>query len=300
MSYKFLFPSTAYQEYTVAICWTPTRTTSWSENYRQEQIVIKGTTTHDIVVPWESSSPYLPCSYPKGRNGTLDNGSISNGWISVYLISPITNASADPVPCSFMVYVAGTESLKFSTVRVYLGISGLPQPSEPQGNFGAISEYSPSRVLPEDNVQSIRDLLKIHRSIGDLSFNTVTLTTATLPFELRNLLNKYLYMRGSVSVRFMANATSTKTLAISPNATDNRFRAFSEILRIQDQGWDDVVVPYSVNTGYSFTNFAYNANGSIASFRVDVIGTGSAEAGLAFCDDLSLSQVIYSPMVTYP
>jgi len=291
MTYKFVFPSTVYQSVTIAICWTPLPMTTYSETVRQEQFTINKTTTVNFNVPWEQPQPYLPTRIPKGTAGAIGDGAISNGYISVFAINPITNTQGANLAINAFVYCAASESTRFAVVNPISQIGATISYAAPQG-FGQMNEQVFTGLVAEDNVTSLRELAKLPGYFAQAK-GAQTFALTTMPAQQAYITGKFTYFRGAFNV-WVQSSSSSGTDFNKIGKTGTGLGDFHTMFSAACGGENSATIPFTLAEGFDLclsraVNYGFNVDG----------GGELPFIGLSFCDDLSLGFLGVSPPLQF-
>lgn len=301
INYTFDFVSSPNQTLKVAICWTPILTLSWNATLRQQQFYIQGSQKVDFNVPWEHINASQLCGISTGKNNPINDGNYSNGYISIFVMQPISNALAsNPTSISFLTYQSCGESFQLIGPRS-LGLN----PFTMQGVNGSDTVTKPSGIYSEEKVESLRELAKKHIYDSNI-MPTATLPVSKswqplqLPIYLRYLLSRFTYMRGDLNMRLyhISNGDSDYPIYVTDGGVADSYRIYIDPKR---ESQYEITLRLLARSGFRATNAAegaYSVNFALAGI---VDGTSSSwDVYLSFDDTLSLGVLRCSPVLVFP
>lgn len=305
LNYKFVFASTKFQTFRLAIVWTPSAPVTYSQDFRQEKYDITGTSSIDMIVPWISKSPYRAMRVPNNADTDL---AMSNGFLSVWCLAPIVNnTSSVPAAIDCLVYSAGGVSLKFARYRSPC-LSGLTtttalySPTLAQGAFGATTSAVQQGIIDEDNVVSLRECAKRRSYVmtDDLSVPGLkTFYNGTSSFNLAYILRKYRYFRGAFIISYLSVGTNN-CFTLGREAGGNWELAQIPI-QTTDNGQGSLTIPYQNPEGATGTGSCFGDPSSLTQLFLSKVGA-SANGDLRFfihmTDDLTTGFKLVSPILS--
>jgi len=304
--YKIVIPSTKFQQFRVAVVWSPQPITTYSEDLRQERYDILGTTTIDFLVPWTSQYPYKAMRVPNVGDTNLN---MSNGFIGVFMLTSIVNnTSATASPCTAMIFSSGGQSLRFARYRsaVLSGITGNPQQAASmlaQGAFGATTLGVMSNIVDEDNVVSLREIAK--RRVYVNGWTSPSLVTIPLydPVNSSNnlsyILRKFKYWRGSVISSILAQSQTMQYLVSREQGSAWELAQLRVTTTTQPEV--EVVLPFLSEEGaYATGAMQFTFTSPSPSITLHGVGSvvGVVDVFAALSDDFSAGLIQPSPIIS--
>lgn len=305
LNYKFIFASTKFQTFRIAIVWTPSAPVTYSQDFRQEKYDISGTSSIDMIVPWISKSPYRNMRVPNNADTDL---AMSNGFLSVWCLAPIVNNTASvPAAIDCLVFSAGGASLRFARYRSPC-LSGLTtttalySPVLAQGAFGATTLGVQQRIIDEDNIVSLRECAK-RRSFtlsDDLSVPGLkTLFSSTSTFNLAYILRKFRYFRGAFIISYVS-VTTGQIFTLSREAGANWELAQIRI-HTTDNAEGSFTIPFTEEEGVLGTGACFGDTSPLLQVFLSKIGA-SSNGDLRFfihmTDDFTTGFKLVSPILS--
>lgn len=297
IKYTFDFVSTLNQAVKVAIVWSPNKTNTWNAQLRQQQVFIQGSLKVAFDVPWENINASQLCGISSGRNNPVDNGSYSNGYISIWVLQPITSGlSTTPTDIQFLTYQSAGESFRL------IGPRGLGSGFSYQNAVGATSLTVPQGIYSEEKVGSLRELAKkycyttgvqVDASTGNfnLAFNM-----ANFPRYHQYIIRKFTYFRGDVSLRLYDNFAPTPPCPtyLTDGGTNDSYRLY---LNPKTHSEAEITLRFLARSGFRETHSIDGShNVYFTSASLDpALGT-NWDVYFALDDTLSLGIVRCSPL----
>lgn len=302
LKYTFDFASTANQAVKLAIVWTPNQCSTWSASLRQQQFTVQGSLKVAFDVPWEHAHASQLCGLSRGFNNPVTTMDYSNGYISVWVLQPITSGLTGlPTDIQFTIYQSAGESFHL------IGPRGIGAGISFQNTMGVSSLTVPKGIYSEENVRSLRELLKKFAysrnvevdTIGgpvDVSFNTVN-----LPVFHSYILRKFTFYRGDLAMRMYNSTTEVFQPAIY--ATDgDKLDGYRVYLDPAKHTQHELIMRFLARTGYRATHVANGSHGLklVSASNVDPTAKSYWECYVAFDDTVSVGIIRCSPVLVFP
>lgn len=299
MKYKFKCSTSPYVRARLIATWTPKSVSTYSDSYRSEMYTINGSTDIEHTVAYDSLTPYLNLTIPTANGQNLD---MSNGFLTFWIGQTIsTTAATAASDLQFHIFVCGGDDIAFAKFLLPTYTSPrVSAASFSQGAFGATSGSELEGIVDEDNIVSIREMAKrrVQFFNGVYTAGTLKPITGASVHAMMYLLRKYKYYRGSLTINNLHTQSSNVVVTFGrdavhtgPFSTQNSASAKSS----------SFVIPFINRLGYASTSAIADDEISEEPFSFDVfiVGSGTAAAHffMAFNDDLSLGQLLPSPLL---
>jgi hypothetical protein len=293
LSYKFIVPANPLTRIRLAIMYSLTKTATFTEQNRYMYVDVEGTTVIDAVIPWTRKEPFMNLPFATLANVTT---AVANGYIHIFQVSNLIadSPSVSPTPLSILAFCAGADDLQFAVPQPVVPGNNLSVGTAfPNGFLGLERSIKIDRLLAEDNVHSIRQLM--HRIYNDNQYiipkNTAFFPNIVIPVPHAFYLYMFRYWRGSVTYTLtnpFEPGNTCKQIVISPN--DNQYDD-NEIIWYPDrQPRIQVIVPFVNLNGYYLSGGLESAVPirSLQLFATDVANDFKVNIGVSFNDDLSV------------
>lgn len=296
LEYKIVIPANPLTRCRIAVMYSLNKQSTFSENSRYMYVDIEGTTVIDGVIPWCRSDPYgtIP-DYSGG--GSVSTNSV-NGYLHFFQISNLVadTPAVTPSPLGMLVFAAATPDLKFAGVRFpVIGAAATLTRGVAQQNFlGLKSNVRIDRLLAEDNITSIRQLLHRIVQVGDITLGALGTTTTVVlspPWEIAWFLYSFKYWRGSFTAVLTAvdNCTDTQNVAIDSNANGSVANDHDVLWYPNMSPRFAFVIPYIEMKGYSDSGGVTPVSGMPRIMLTNhAVASYKLRWSIAFNDDLSL------------
>lgn len=302
LKYTFDFASTNNQAVKLAIVWTPNSCSAWSASLRQQQVTVQGSLKVAFDVPWEHINASQLCGFSRGRNNPVTSMDYSNGLVSIWILQPITSGlTGIPTDIYFTVYQSAGESFHL------IGPRGLGTGVSLQNTMGVSSLTVPKGIYSEENVRSLRELLKkfaFSRQVQisgstspiDVSFNTLNLPT----FHLY-ILKKFTFYRGDLALRMYNGTTIVFQPAVYATDGDNLdgYRVYMDPAKHSQH---ELTLRFLARSGYRSTHSADGSHGMklVCYAPEDPTAYSYWECYAAFDDSVSVGVIKCSPVLSFP
>ena len=212
IGFKVIVPGSSMSRVRLAITYSWSKPSAFSENMRYMYVEVDSTATVDAVIPWSQVVPFLPLPLTRGASTAMS----PNGYFSIFQITDVIGSEpgVTPPPLSVLVFATAGQNITFSGYRQCLnGLDSYhPGVPFPQSFLGLSETVTFPRVLAEDNVRSYREIL--HRPLFCSQVNIPASANADLPLSVlpemfKYILQKFRYYRGSLNVRITASPAAT-------------------------------------------------------------------------------------------
>jgi len=298
LNYIFDFVSTAKQTMKIAICWSPVKMTTYSTTVRQQQFFVQGSQKVSWNVPWEHINAAQLSGAPTGYNNPVDTGNYSNGYISIWLIQPISNAlSGVAYPITYITYQQAGNSFKL------IGPANNTTATSLQDGAGATDMEVLSGMYSEEKVCSFRELAKRHIYYGLVNPAggnpvVVNISLTNLGLRAQYLLQKFTYFRGDLNSRFYYRGEATYPCMLNDEANLIGNMLFMDPSKSKEY---EITSRFFRRLGYIPTNNGETTWSYVmAQFSGgDITAVPSYTIFTSFDDTLSLGLVRSSPVLIY-
>ena len=293
LAFKFIVPGNPLNRCRLAIMYSITKQAVFSESNRFMYVDVEGTTVIDGVIPWTVNVPFRPLPIP---NLATNSNQSNNGYLHVFQVSALIadSPSVAPQPLSVLVFACATPNLQFAGMRnptqgksLALGVA------LPNGFLGLDSSVHIDRLLAEDNIKSLRQMMHRLYSVGPFTLTKGVTTTpnVTIPFPHQWFLYMFRFWRGSITFTITNSYLATNTAkAITIWPSDKTQDDTAVIWYPELQPRIQITLPFLEPAGALDTGSFYTAQlpGLLSFFHADPTNNYDIFIHLSFNDDLSL------------
>jgi len=200
----------------LAIMYSNVQQVAFSESNRYMYVEIDGTTTIDGTIPWCKQQPYARVPYPSLATPNLS--AAANGYLHVF---QVTNLIADtpataPAPLSILIFAVTTPQLNMASFRDPTSNNPLTRGiALPNGFLGMDASFTVTKLMAEDDVRSIREIMHTKRNLGSISVVPGALSLVLLynSSSFHSYFQQmYKYCRGSITYTLSATGCSSTVM----------------------------------------------------------------------------------------
>ena len=115
IGFKVIVPGSSMSRVRLALTYSWSKPTVFSENMRYMYVEVDSTATIDAVIPWMQLTPYLQLPLTRGASTTA----FPNGYFSIFQITDVVGSEpgVTPPPLSVLVFATAGQNMTFSGYR---------------------------------------------------------------------------------------------------------------------------------------------------------------------------------------